>query len=206
MPEKTRVVLMDDHPTYLEGLACLLQYSGEFEVVGTAADRAAIFALLEQAGVDVVILDLLMPEPGLTILDDIRLRALSVRVLMLSACEDIHQVRSAIQHGAEGFIFKTQPLQQIKDAIRQVAQGNLIFPKTVQPLITQTTKKDDLSERELEVLACVASGLTNLEISEKLAISRHTVGFHIKSIFTKLNVNNRTEATIWYFKHRSSFD
>jgi DNA-binding NarL/FixJ family response regulator len=206
MDEKINVVLIDDHPVFLEGFAHLLTHTDDIQVVGMAQTRAALFALLNSARVDLIVLDLLMPDPGLSILEEVRRRGFRARVLILSGCEDIHEIRSAMQRGAEGYVFKSQPFRQILDSIRQVAKGQLIYPQCAQPLFKQPAKKDELSQRELEVLSCIASGLTNSEISEQLVISRNTVGFHIKSIFAKLNVNNRTEATIWYFKHRSSFD
>jgi len=206
MDEKIHVALMDDHPVFLEGFAQLLAQTDDMVVAGTAETRAALLALIASVRVDVLVLDLLMPDPGLLVLDELRRRSVTARVLILSGCEDIHEIRSAMQRGAEGYVFKSQPVRQILDAIRQVAQGQLIYPKVAQPLFKQPAKKDELSQRELEVLSCIASGLTNSEISEQLVISRNTVGFHIKSIFAKLGVNNRTEATIWFFKHRSSFE
>lgn len=206
MDEKIYVALMDDHPVFLEGFAQLLAHTPDIVVAGTADTRAALLALVASTRTDVIVLDLLMPDPGLLVLDELRRRNVTARVLILSGCEDIHEIRSAMQRGAEGYVFKSQPFRQILDSIRQVAQGQLIYPKIAQPLFKQPAKKDELSQRELEVLSCIASGLTNSEISEQLVISRNTVGFHIKSIFAKLGVNNRTEATIWFFKHRSSFE
>ncbi|MBE2271253.1 MAG: response regulator transcription factor [Anaerolinea sp.] len=206
MAEKVNVALIDDHPVFMEGLALLLSQTGDIQVVGTTDNRAGLFSLLDSERVHVVVLDLLMPDPGLSILSEIRRRGINVRVLILSGCEEIHKIRAAIEGGAEGYVFKTQPFRQIIDSIRQVAQGQLVYPLTAQPLFKHPAKKDELSQRELEVLSCIASGLTNSEISEQLVISRNTVGFHIKSIFAKLGVNNRTEATIWYFKNRSSFE
>ncbi len=206
MSDKIHVALIDDHPIFLEGFAALLKTTSDIHVVGTAENRAGLFALLQTAHVDIIILDLLMPDPGLAILDEIRRRGIKVRTLILSGCEELHEIRAAMQRGAEGYVFKSQSFRQISESIRQVAQGQLIYPHIAQSLLQSPSKKDDLSQREMEVLVCIASGLTNTEISEQLAISRNTVGFHIKSIFAKLNVNNRTEATIWYFKHRSSFE
>lgn len=206
MSDKIRVVLIDDHPVFLEGLTALLNTTSDIHVVGTAENRTGLFALLQSQHVDVIVLDLIMPDPGLSILDEIRRRGIKVRTLILSGCEELHEIRAAIQRGAEGYVFKSQSFRQISESIRQVSQGHLIYPQSAQSLLQAPAKKDELSQREMEVLVCIASGLTNTEISEQLAISRNTVGFHVKSIFAKLNVNNRTEATIWYFKHRSSFD
>lgn len=206
MDEKIHVVMIDDHPVFLEGFARLLAHTEDMHVAGTAQSRAALFALLNSVRVDLIVLDLLMPDPGLSILDELRRRGFTTRVMILSGCEDIHEIRSAMQRGAEGYVFKSQPFRQILDSMRQVAKGQLSYPQSAHPLFKQPAKKDELSQRELEVLSCIASGLTNSEISEQLVISRNTVGFHIKSIFAKLGVNNRTEATIWYFKHRGSFE
>lgn len=206
MDEKIHVALVDDHPVFLEGFAHLLAHTDDMHVAGTVDNRAALLALLNSVRVDVLVLDLLMPDPGLSMLDDVRRRGYPVHILILSGCEDMHEIRSAMQRGAEGYVFKSQPFRHILDSIRQVAQGQMVYPKSAHPLLKQTARKDELSQREMEVLTCIASGLTNSEISEQLVISRNTVGFHIKSIFAKLGVNNRTEATVWFFKHRSSFD
>ncbi len=206
MLRKIRVILVDDHVLFLEGLRSLLEHTGDIEVVCVANDGRELLVLLEHQTADVVVLDLHMPYDGLTTLREIRCRAWPIRVLVLTAFGEGENIRSAMKLGAEGFALKTETFSQIIEVIRQVAQGRLVFPQAAQRwLVGKHDEMDQLSPRELEVLSHVARGLTNFEIATALNLSKNTVGFHLKNIFDKLNVSNRTEAAMWYFSHNSSF-
>jgi DNA-binding NarL/FixJ family response regulator len=205
MGEKIRVVLADDHALVLNGLRSLLEQIPDFEVVATAQDGNALLDVLEHYQVDVVVLDLQMPYHGLKALAEIRKRNLPVHVLVLTAFADGDSIQSALELQAEGYALKTESPMQTVEAIRQVAQGRLVFPRAAQkwlfsrPATSETG--DLLSLREVEIMRYMAQGLTNSEIAEKLVISANTVRFHLKNIFEKLQVTNRTEAAAWYFKH-----
>jgi DNA-binding NarL/FixJ family response regulator len=200
---KIRLVLVDDHGLFLEGLSHLIKPIEDLTVVGVAQSKARLFALLERETVDLVVLDLFMPEPGLVVLDEMRRRGCEVRVLILTDYGDPHTMQKALQLGAAGFVLKTDPFCELVAAIRQVMQERLVYPQALMRGLQSPSHQ--LSPREAEVLNTLATGLTYSEIADKLSISRNTVGFHIKSIFTKLNVNNRTEATAWYFANRAAF-
>ena len=203
---RVRVILADDHALVLEGLRGLIEQNPDLEVVATAQNGDELLVLLQQNQVDVVVLDLQMPYHGLTALAEIRKRELPVHVLVLTAFGDGDSIQSAIELQAEGFALKTEsPLQTI-EAIRQVAQGRLVFPRAAQRWLAtqrqpQAESSNMLSPRETEILSYVARGFTNPEIAVELTVSENTVRFHLKNVYEKLNVANRTEAAAWYFQH-----
>ncbi len=206
MSERIRVLLADDHALVLEGLRALLDQTPDIEVVATVQNGDELLKVLESRQVDVVVLDLEMPYHGFTALAEIRRRQLPVRVLVLTAFGDGESLQTAIELNAEGFALKTESPRQTVEAIRQVASGHLVYPRAAQRWLAarwgrSTSPGHDLSPREWEVLAHVARGLTNAEIAAALTVSENTVRFHLKNIFEKLHVSNRTEAAAWYFRH-----
>lgn len=208
MSETIRIILADDHALVLEGLRGLLDQVDGFEVVAVANNGNELLDLLEKHSPDVVVLDLQMPYGGLKALAEIRRRNIGVRVLVLTAFGDGESLQSALELDAEGFALKTESPTQTVEAIRQVAQGRLVFPRAAQRWLTthrvQSTKDStQLSPREQEVLALLAQGLTNPEIGLELTVSENTVRFHLKNIYEKLNVTNRTEAAAWYIKQNT---
>lgn len=204
MSDRIRVILADDHALVLEGLRALLDQTPDIEVVAAVQNGDELLAALETHDVDVVVLDLEMPYHGFTALAEIRRRQLPVRVLVLTAFGDGESLHTAIELGAEGFALKTESPRQTVEAIRQVASGHLVYPRAAQRWLAQRRGMPpghDLSPREWEVLEHVAKGLTNAEIAAALTVSENTVRFHLKNIFEKLHVSNRTEAAAWYFQH-----
>ncbi len=209
MVGRVRIILADDHALVLEGLKGLLEAVPDFEVVGTVQDGNELLELLSKQVADVVVLDLQMPNlNGLGALAEIRKRNIPVRVLVLTAFSDGESIQSALELAAEGFALKTESPIQTVDAIRQVAQGRLVFPRAAQKWLAgqhrpnAETQGNSLSPREVEMLEYVAKGYTNPEIANALAVSENTVRFHLKNVYEKLNVTNRTEAAAWYFSRK----
>lgn len=203
MSERIRVVLADDHELVLEGLRGLLADEPGMEVVATATDGQSLLTALERDPPDVVVMDLQMPIlDGASCLAEIRKRELPVRVLVLTAFADGESIQSALEGGADGFALKTAPPRQTIEAIRQVGQGNLVFPPAARKWLRGHLHDPgpDLSEREWEVLEQVAKGLTNPQIADALSVTENTVKFHLQNIFQKLHVSNRTEAAGVYFR------
>lgn len=203
-----RVLLADDHELVLQGLRALIDQQPDIQVVDVAHNGDELLEKLMQHQVDVVVTDLQMPYDGLSVLRVIRQRQIPVRVLVLTAFGDGESIQSALELNAEGFALKTEPPIQTVEAIRQVAKGRLVFPRAAQRLLmVQRPPVPEpsalLSPREIEVLKLVATGLTNPEIAHQLNVSENTVRFHMRNIFEKLGVTNRTEAAAWYLKHNS---
>jgi DNA-binding NarL/FixJ family response regulator len=208
MSERIRVILADDHIVVLEGLRGLLEQEDDIQVVALVQNGDELLACLEKSEADVVVLDLEMPYHGLTALEEIRKREVPVRVVVLTAFGDGSSIQSALELRAEGFALKTESPIQLIEAIRQVANGRIIFPAAAQRWFMNQGKSEtnksstELSPREWEVIACTARGMTNPEIAKSLGVSANTVRFHLKSIFGKIQVTNRTEAAAWYFAHK----
>jgi DNA-binding NarL/FixJ family response regulator len=201
---RIRIVLADDHALVMEGLRSLIDRQPDMQVVAAVGDGGELLAWLQLHEADVAVVDVQMPFSGLQALAEIRRRDLPVRVLLLTAFADGESIQAALQYGAEGFALKTESPTQTVEAIRQVAQGRLVFPRTAQRWMTHYRSPagggPDLSQREQEVLEKLARGRPNAEIAAELMVSENTIRFHLKNIYEKLGVTNRTEAVAWYFR------
>jgi DNA-binding NarL/FixJ family response regulator len=193
--ERIRLLLVDDHPIVRFGLATVLGLHNDMLVVGMAESGSAAFALLQSTPVDVVLLDLRMPDlSGIETLKRIREIAPKARTIILSSFEYDEEINSAVKAGAQGYIHKQAPVEEIVLAIRRVHRGKQSFPKRIARQLANNSLTAGLSARELEVLELVAKGLTNKEAARALMISQFTVRNHLKSICMKLDVGDRTEA------------
>lgn len=159
---RTRVVLADDHALVTEGLRALIDRQPDMEVVQIVQDGSELLRFLEQhtVDVDVAVIDVQMPSSGLDALAEIRHRELPVHVLLLTAFADGESIQKALHYGAEGFALKTESPTQTIEAIRQVAQGRLVFPRAAQRWMSSVRQPvgaaPDLSQRELAVLEKLA--------------------------------------------------
>jgi DNA-binding NarL/FixJ family response regulator len=203
-----RILLADDHPIVREGLRALLETQPDFEVVAECANGDETLAVAAQLQADMLLLDLEMP-----IMDGVettrRLRQLSCHpcIIIFTAFDDDDRIINAIQAGADGYLLKDAPRDEIFKAIRITIEGGSIL----QPVIASKSQQKDLtllqiaptaptlpaeelSEREREVLRLLAQGMPNKEIAAHLIIRERTAKFHISSIMNKLGATNRTEA------------
>lgn len=200
-----RIVLADDHALVLEGLRALVNAEPDLRVVATATDGERLLEAVRRFKPDVVAVDLQMPYmDGLTCLHHIRTENLRVRVLVISAFGDAQSLRAALDGGADGFALKTDPPEMTLAAIRQVAAGKMVFPDVVRRWMTRAPAQDPnaLTDREEGVLALIAEGRSNAQIGAALNLSENTVKFHLRNLYSKLGVTNRTEAAAKY--HRRS--
>ncbi len=198
-----RIVLADDHALVLEGLRALLATEPDLRVVATATDGERLLEAVRRFSPDVVAMDLQMPfMDGLTCLHHIRAEQLPVRVLVISAFGDAQSLRTAVEGGADGFALKTDSPEMTLAAIRQVAAGHMVFPDAVRRWLIRTPAADPnaLTDREEAVLVLVAEGKSNAQISAALGLSENTVKFHLRNLFSKLGVSNRTEAAAKFHK------
>ncbi len=195
-----RIVLADDHPLVVEGLSALLSSQPDMRVVATATDGERLLEAIERFRPDVVVMDLQMPYMGgVSCLRHIRAREWPVRVLVLSAFGDADSLRAAIEAGADGFVLKTESPQHTITAIRQIAEGQLVFPQAARRWLSAAPSNEQaLTEREEEILKLLAEGLSNAQIGARLHLSENTIKFHLRNIYSKLGVTNRTEAALKY--------
>jgi len=206
-----RIVLVDDEHLVRAGLRLILESEDDLEVVGEADDGGGAVEVVTATDPDVVLMDIQMP--GMDGLEATRQivalgREESSRVLILTTFELDEYVYDALRAGASGFLLKRTPATELVNAIRVVAEGEaLLAPSVTRRLIDEFARRprgdrpspealDDLTAREREVLELVAQGMSNREIAAQLFVSEGTVKTHIKRIFYKLRLRDRTQAVI----------
>ena len=192
-----KVVLVDDHPLFRKGLEHLLEHSAEVSIAGQFADIASARNWLKADGsADVVLLDRgLNGTDGLDLVPDFKARG--IKIIMLTIADEDHEIRAAIERGVDGYILKSSEPEQILQAIHSVHLGNSMLPSHIMQKMARgefmNGAFDKLSQRELEIVAYVARGLTNRAIGGTLNLSENTVRNHLRSILEKLGLANRVQ-------------
>ncbi len=206
----TRVLIVDDHRLILEGLQYLLEKEG-MEIVGRATTGRQAMEMARTCEPDVVLLDIRMPDiDGLEALSAIKSSKPDAAVIILTSYRNPEYFYRAIASGAAGFLMKEGAPSQITHAIRTVLAGESIIDRQVLrdslKALSATTKRTSsadnldipsLTEQEIRILTMIAEGLTNSDIAEVLTVSKNTVKTHVRNIFVKLGVSDRTQAAIW---------
>ena len=204
--EPIRLLIVDDHPVVRDGLRGLFADDPDFQVVGEAANGAEAVARVERLGVDVVLMDLRMPEMGgVEAIQQLRRSAPAVRVLVLTTYDTDSDVLPAIEAGATGYLLKDAPRDDLIRAVRAAYAGEAVLsPAVASRLMGQVRKPPPqaLSQRELEVLALIADGATNREAAAKLFVSEATVKTHLLHVYEKLGVRDRAAAVAEAYRRR----
>ncbi len=190
-----RVLLVDDHPVVRSGLAGLLGDEPDIDVVGEASDGREGVALALTLRPDLVLMDLRMPVlDGASATAQIT-AAGGPRVLILTTYDTDTDILRAVEAGATGYLLKDSPREQLVEAVRAAARGETVLaPPLAAKLMRQVRGADQLTAREVEVLALVARGMSNGEIAQQLFIGEATVKSHLLHVFDKLGVSDRTAA------------
>ncbi len=205
MTDMIRVIIVDDHAIVRSGLANFLNALDDLALVGETDSGAEALRLCDELHPDVVMMDLVMPGMnGVEATRAIHSRYPNLPILILSSFADDDMVRAALQAGAIGYLLKNTSIHDMARAIRAAHAGQpTLSPEATVAIIRSQTRspEPDLKERELEVLALLARGLTNPQIAEQLSLSVSTVKFYVSAILEKLNVDTRTEAAAWAIQH-----
>ena len=194
---KIRVVIVDDHPVVCLGLAAMIGSQPDMLVVGQASNGKQAVELFRDTIPDVTLMDLRMPQMnGVEAISAIRAThpdAVFIVLTTYAGDEDIHRALTA---GAQGYLLKGMPHEDLLQAIRRVSTGSRYLPAQVKESLANRTPSSDLSPRELQILELIVKGLSNRQIGDRLGISEGTVKWHVNAILGRLNVTDRTQAAV----------
>ncbi len=218
--KKIRILIVDDHPLFRQGVRWTLGSEPDIEVVGEAADGEMALEMARKLAPDVVLSDINIPGPdGVEIVRALKGVLPRTAVILMTAYDDEEQLFDAIRVGAAAYFLKDLGPQELTDGIRRVSRGEYLINESVlsKPLVASRVLKQfsdlttedkeveplfiPLSPREIEVLEQIAHGNSNKEIARALRISDQTVKNHITSILRKLAVNDRTQAVVYAIRH-----
>ncbi|UAX41653.1 response regulator [Pasteurella canis] len=207
MLEKTKVLIIDDHPLMRRGIKQLMELEDDFEVVADAGSGSEGITLALQTQPDLIILDLNMKGlSGLDTLKALRAEGIDARILILTVSDLKSDIFTLIDAGADGYLLKDTEPDTLLNQIKRIAQGEIILSDSIKhALLERQTTIDpmySLTDREMDVLRLIATGLSNKQIAGQLFISEETVKVHIRNLLRKLNVHSRVAATVLYFEHK----
>lgn len=200
------VLLVDDHAVVRQGLCAFLNLQDDIDIVGEASDGQEAVEMVKELLPDVVLMDLIMPRmDGIEATREVRRLSPGTQVLVLTSFAEDDKVFPAIKAGAMGYQMKDVSPADLADAIRAVHRGETpLHPEIAKKLMREfadparsTLQRDDLTEREQEVLSLIAQGMSNREIAERLVLSPKTVKTHVSNILSKLHLADRTQAAIY---------
>ncbi|MFS0862678.1 response regulator [Fredinandcohnia sp. 179-A 10B2 NHS] len=203
-----KLVIADDQELIRESLSIVLDMDDEIEVVGLAENGAEAVSLCEKISPNIILMDIHMPEmDGIAATKIIKQRWPNTKVLILTTFQEVHHVIDALTIGADGYLLKAIHPKDLLAGIKLIHKGGTLLPQDLAKLLVQqinnpevstnTTGNStnyDLTEREVDVLECLAHGLSNKQIAERLFLSEGTVKNYISNIYHKLDVKDRIQA------------
>jgi len=205
-----KLLIVDDHAIFREGLRALLDMEEDFTVIGEASRGDEAVALAAEEPPDVILLDLHLPDgSGATFCRELRRVSPQSKVLILSAYDDDQEVSAALIAGASGYVLKTVDGERLADNIRSVYRGEVLLAPSVAAKVVQqlsrlreeTDRREEalnvLTPREREVFALASRGLKNAEIAEELYLSEKTIKTHLRNIYNKLDLTSKAELRLF---------
>jgi DNA-binding NarL/FixJ family response regulator len=204
-------MIVDDHSMVREGIKQILELDGDIKVNAEASNGKECISKLKERNVDVLLLDINMPEMnGLQVLQYLREKKSRIKILILTIHNEVEYLIRAVEIGIEGYVLKDSDSSVLKKAIVDINDGNTFIQPELTPILKRRLDdrslnfrkfEEALTRREIEVLKLLAEGLFNKEIAYTLSISEKTVKNHVSNIFKKINVSDRTQAAVYAIKH-----
>jgi len=217
MPDRIRVLIVDDHAMVRRGMRDFLDLHDDLEVVGEAADGAAALEATARLRPDVVVMDLVMPGlDGIAATAELKVRHPTVEVVAITSFIEEERITAAIAAGASGFLLKDAEADDLAAAIRAAHTGEVYLDPAVAGIVARQMRNGgvrpngdraaeaalaSLTARERDVLACVARGLSNRAIAEELGMAERTARTHVSNILAKLGLTSRTQAALFAVEH-----
>ena len=217
MPERIRVLIVDDHAMVRRGMRDFLDLHDDLEVVGEAADGHEALTATAALRPDVVVMDLVMPGlDGIAATAELKARHPSVEVVAITSFIEDDRITAAIEAGASGFLLKDAEADDLAGAIRAAYTGEVYLDPAVAGIVARSMRSGGgrrptdggseaalarLTTRERDVLACVARGMSNRAIAEELGMAERTARTHVSNILAKLGLTSRTQAALFAVEH-----
>ena len=205
MSKPLRVVIVDDHQMFREGIRTRLDREEDFQVVGEASSAEAALEIIGQTSPDLAIIDIRLPDmSGIQLTRLLRRQRPDLKVLILSGYDFDQYVRAAIRAGINGYILKDSPQEKLVEALREISVGGAVLPPGIASKVMRSyaadsrlvrgNRADELTLREIDILELIHQGFRNAEIGRRLSISPRTVEAHVGNIISKLGADSRTDA------------
>lgn len=197
-PEKTKVMVVDDHPLMRVGIAAIINARADMTVVAQAGTGEEAVTLFQRHKPDVTLMDLRLPGEmgGVEAIAAIRIKFPRARFIVVTTYEGDEDIHRALEAGAQGYVIKGMPYQTLVDALQKVNSGGRFLPPPVARALASRLPHSDLSSRELEVLNLLVGGNSNKDIANVLGITEATVKSHVSTILMRLDVHDRTQAVV----------
>jgi DNA-binding NarL/FixJ family response regulator len=190
-----RILSVEDHPLFREGLKMILEAEQDMRLVAQAANAVEAIAEFRRHRPDVTLMDVALPgATGTDALISIRGEFPDARIVMLTTAETDGEIQRALRAGAAAYVLKSIPGDQLLTVIRSVHRGRRYVPPDVAAKLAEHFADDELTPRELDVLRLIRDGQSNKDVARRLGIAEDTVKFHIKNLLDKLGANDRTHA------------
>lgn len=205
-----RILIVDDDTLVREGLRMILESEEGFTIVGTASNGEEALKLCSLVQPEVVIMDIRMPiMDGVEATKFIKEKYKDIKILLLTTFKDVEYIRSAVMHGAEGYVLKSNSSENIIESIKTVYQGNVVFEKEIASRISNMMTKNktlsmeelNITHKEYSIMELLSKGCSNKEISEKLYMSEGTVRNNISALLDKLDLRDRTQLAIFFIRN-----
>ncbi len=192
-----RVMIADDHPIVCLGLATMIDSQPDMTVVAQASNGREAVEMFTQHTPDVTLIDLRMPElGGVDAIKAIRARHPGAIFIVLTTYQGDEDIHKAMAAGAQGYLLKGMPHDDLLEAIRRVKSGSQYLPPSVRSSLANRLPSSELSPRELQILELIVKGLSNKQIADRLGITEGTVKWHVNAILGRMNVSDRTQAAV----------